>query len=181
MYLLAGLIACCSQPPPAPAEAPIAEPPAVDNGFIAAECGGIRWDHLPVRLYVDENAEAWRALVQAAADWWGPQYFMLVNAIEHADVWVFVDGRMVDRAETRFNFDEISCGVQKMLVAFPLGEPHVRMTAHELGHVLGLDHDTIPESVMYPTTAPTIMHATAADRERLRIHYADIPLVCMPR
>lgn len=158
-------------------------PPPTDQDWLITECGGVWWSRVPVTLTVDPSAEQWRDLVVTAVDWWGPQLLRLVPNDAPTDTIIVAHPDMIGGAVTNLSVDMLTCEAANAVVVLPVvpDEWAARMVAHELGHVLGLDHDPdMPESVMYPTTAPGTYFATLADRERLRIRYQGHITTCEP-
>lgn len=68
-----------------------------------------------------------------------------------------------------------SRGMRARIDLYGTGELTLRVIVHELGHALGLDHDSFTGSIMYPTQTDTkglqFIRLTDPDRETLRDLY----------
>lgn len=153
-----------------------------DNGFIsAAKCGGAHQPRLPIKLQLQDPSRQWDQITTAVVAWWGPNYFTLVgdDGSESPDVIIRTDATMINGAATKIIIDDKTCEALFTEVILPVTTDLTpeRMLAHELGHVLGLAHDSSSGSLMYPTTQVGMESfvLTTGDRERLTDKYHQIP------
>src|SRR3990167_10742172 len=144
-----------------------------DYGFIVADGGrSVSWDRssLPVTLYVDPSAQEWLEAVDRAAEQWnaivGQRVFNVVSASGFdrsecrstgtiSDPAVFVRQSLNDpsgeggRAKLHWNSKfNIRC-VDLVLARNAPKELWDKIVAHEFGHILGLAHDKMENSIMY--------------------------------
>ena len=147
---------------------------SVDNGFIATTTGDVvMWDpiSLPVTMYIDESADEWLDEIRVAVVDWNdavgstllrttPNHDLDRNACsskgEPSDPAVFIsetDNLSLDEGGHAFlhwdSTNRIRC-VDLVLSRSVMKELRHKVVMHELGHTLGLAHDGIEDSVMYP-------------------------------
>lgn len=155
------------------------------------ECAGqVRWSarDLPIELALDPSLSVpWQRAVMAAAaqanaelgrDVFIRKSFSLGDAEEQRRQ-VFVETTNTStHGQTSTDVGVVSCRVKSGRVRLPGlahgGETMRAAAMHELGHVLGLDHDLIESSIMWPTVAQwsRSSHFTDADVQRLQESWA---------
>ena len=159
-----------------------------DRGFIERGNALLRWPkiNVPLMVVVDPSVYSWADTFEKACAFWnnatGMTLFLFNGELEDAE-----------------SFAGRSPGVVPVLAGSSEGNPHTKLTSeadgtmmsapiyvrpheawskrykiavHELGHALGLAHDDIPKSVMFPMLGdPTEVYATESDRKVLREWY----------
>jgi hypothetical protein len=186
--LALGVTACVCTP-----KSPKADLVPKDKGFMHTDRGApihIAGDDLPVMVVILPEALQWNDAFEWAADDWNSRIGETVFIVVQADqavilpdrgiVPVCVDPSSESHADTHFAADQTTGEVIKAFIAM---DPHLpdtqrqeraaRLVAeHELGHIMGLDHDNdLPFSLMYPTLVSLEESPTPADVARLRYTY----------
>lgn len=176
---------CAATPPETPA---VKQPH--DVGFIRAPSGALihqNAKYLPLLVAIRPNATDWSPIIKAAIHEWNemlgfPAFFYL--GVLKADIPpmdgvipVGIDAAKQHRADTYFTAELQTGLMHRCYVEMPVGSYSTRaatlMAMHELGHVLGLDHDNdLPRSLMHPEMSSINIAVTDADIARLRLVYA---------
>ncbi|MGD9209122.1 MAG: matrixin family metalloprotease [Desulfobacteraceae bacterium] len=126
------------------------------------ECQEIIWpkNKIPITYYInsDKQNKDYDTAIKAGANLWNKEVcplFREVNDINEATVivsWGYIDTTTMHSAAHTSH--EGQNGPERANVVFNTpSDTHAiyLFAAHEFGHVLGLDHDTAPNNIMYPT------------------------------
>ena len=163
-----------------------------DEGFIKASDGKeIHQDEnrMPILIVMYPDAEAWSDTMKEATEDWnmllGFNAFTFVGVIDRPIepspglVPVLIDENKQNRADTFFGVDKKTGFMQVAAIVMPVGKYTRRIALlfamHELGHVLGLDHDPdLHNSLMHPKLEGNgeMTAVTQEDIQRLRRYYA---------
>ena len=171
----------------------------VDRGLLTTPAGhALVWapDRLPVRLQFDPHLAGWVAPFRRSAAFYEREIGQAL-VIVPATPWIKQEIEADTVAVQACPSDAWGCSArnpQTRLHWFPDGQVYsadislpadlilddsgrYRVAQHELGHLLGLDHDTVRDSVMHYRLrtlldAGSRLRLTSADRERLRARYA---------
>lgn len=149
-----------------------------DRGFLEVECGTPRWapHRFPLRVSLSPEAIEWSPALDGAIVRWNAEaarpLFVATPTGARPDVIVALGYDDPGHGRTRLRWGA-GCVVGEATVTVPGAMRRERdrdVTAlHELGHVLGLDHDLDAASVMYPAIVPGSHRAISeGDLERVR-------------
>lgn len=155
-----------------------------DAGFIKDSCGEVTWSRgsLPIPVYVDVGASSWFASIEDARALWDPNGELFEQAGVFIDTATVTDPVIIIRAEpidehgkSRLRWNA-RCELRRVDMTLPdlIEKPFVRRraVAHEFGHALGFDHDTIGTSVMFPKVLEILpFEVTDGDRRRASAKY----------
>lgn len=166
-----------------------------DKGFMERNKKPLRWskNSLPISLWYNELfPDEWKkALVDSSREWnkaAGTLLFMdpLVSLIGDAlpplrgHVLVKMSDEETgfmqsDSGHTELRFNEETGEIYSAIISMPHDQMKLAfaISLHELGHALGLEHDEIKESIMYPTLSDRVEPGkiTDADAERIKKEY----------
>jgi hypothetical protein len=161
------------------------DPEMTNIALIPEACKGktkpaefIEWDHLPLGVYMDtENPKQVKAAVQAIDvwnSWLGFETFKLVTTADAADV-ILLDGgpHEMYRGMTLYaRTDEGKGDLFSFVLIYDAALGDAGTMTHELGHVLGLEHDPDnSRSIMYPNTARYVPWLEPQDKLLLQSLY----------
>ncbi len=126
----------------------------------------LRWDHLPVTVWVRKGSAEDVMLVQKALDSWNQAFRFELQAHPHSpdiviDFQTPVSGEVITRPVLQVdNGHEVRSVVQVSMFSFaawPSG-PKLAALIHQLGHAAGIwGHSDDPNDRMYPS-APALVH-----------------------
>ena len=152
-----------------------------DRAWLKRNCGGqmvdLNWQPqaFPLRVHLGDTLDQeWREGMQGAMVEWnqavGLALFREVSSSQAEDVAVtHANITSHGRATLRWG---AACRLRQVSVTVPglvSGSVVRKVAMHELGHVLGLDHDTYVWSVMYRTAnAMGVANVTNHDKEIIR-------------
>lgn len=150
-----------------------------DRGFLVRQCvktdptrASLRWhgSSVPIPIRITEDSASWSAPLEDAFWWWKRHAGVVFRAdrplkpLEEAHdpviiVEVISNGSFEPEhpGKTKLFWDE-TCRIRRAHVTVDglVTDEKLRkvIMRHELGHALGLDHDTFEDSVMYPGGKP---------------------------
>lgn len=157
-------------------------------GYDPGRCAApqtLRWERLPITVFADGLGD-YRGSLEAAVNFWneeiGGAVFILVEdpgadaivslAITgfYGDDWPGSDHDERGAARHFVDFEN------RLRAAVELRRPvdiydAVPVFTHELGHVLGLDHDSLSGSVMYPRATNGPYCVSSSDRRAILARY----------
>lgn len=126
----------------------------------------LRWDHLPVNVYVRKGTSEDMALIQKALTAWNQAFrFELLDRPHTADIMVDfqtpIPGEIITRPVLQIDDGrEVRSVVQINMAPFSNwpSAPRLGALIHELGHAAGIwGHSDDPNDRMYPS-APALVH-----------------------
>lgn len=157
--------------------------------------GALMWTppNVPIPVRVTTTAKEWTVPVENAVRRWNletgiqifgvPRELSLFEESHVQDPVILVDisnsdGESYEDGETPAHLDfDSGCNLHRVALRMPHLAPkgdREKIALHELGHAIGLDHDDLESSVMYPggkAIAWGMDEITARDRELLRKTY----------
>jgi predicted Zn-dependent protease len=161
----------------------------VDRGFLVASCGEERWApaDIPVPVYLDAGSVEWADDVVVAIAFWAP-YLRYAGTLpadaRGADpiVRVVTDAALAGGMEEDGNASpaegestlswDAHCRLRRVEVRLPpppvSQRMRLRIAEHELGHALGLDHDS--EDIMRPRMSAMLPAGISHHDAELLLH-----------
>jgi predicted Zn-dependent protease len=158
------------------------DPTVAEVALIPELCKGkgnpseyIHWDHMPLGIYLDghgKNADAALKAIEVWKGWLGFSPFEMVSSAEAADI-VILEGpdHPMYRGMTIYARTK-AAGLFSMIIIYESALGDVGTMTHELGHVIGLEHD--PDnirSIMYPNNGRFMPWLEAQDKLLLQQLY----------
>jgi hypothetical protein len=144
--------------------------------LILSGCGTFTFSHAPVDVcYGDELGEVGVAFLESAIEDINEQVGCVVLAVPntgHCDIDVRVWDKCNGGNAVRFPFVDayIHVPASECVLAESL---RFEISEHELLHLLGLNHDSDPHSLMYPKLYGIIQHIQQDDIDWLRETYCN--------
>lgn len=148
----------------------------VDRGFLSDYCGILRWGRpgLIVQLEPDVDTDM-KQTIDNAIEYWNARsvvYFVDMDEVppDFADILISRTNSS-SHGETSLHWDS-DCIVSRAEISLPgLATPSIldKITRHEFGHALGLDHDDLESSIMNEWVGAQRMDATPLDIELLSL------------
>lgn len=142
---------------------------------------------LPLKIWVDRSARKWGTAVERAAAIWNSlvkeELFQFVGTStttrspDTGEVVIFgLVSQAESQADTHFYVDRETGYYTLTFITVPiLTEAYlesITIIMHELGHVLGLDHDPqLPDSLMHPVIKTPLLLPTDSDLEVIKSTY----------
>jgi hypothetical protein len=155
------------------------------DGYVGRPTVYVGWNHWPITVYnppqISQGIDLQTSCRNALADWeqsTGLDLFVEVSAPEGADVLIVYDTLTVERhhvGTSAYNADgtprrkEIYIYTKNTEV--PLSRFAEMVFAHELGHIIGLDHSRNTGHLMVGLTTPQVYHPSVDEIRVVQVLY----------